>query len=271
MGDEHSLARSTLDTLAPSVAVIDETGEILLTNRSWRQFGPDASSGSDLGVNYLSTTQGVDDEFAATAARGLEAVIAGEQETFSHEYPCHTPESEQWFLMRVRRFFVDDELRVSIVHLDITERRLAERDVTRARDELEDERDALAHLLGRIEDLIPRVTEAAVGSPSREELEDRVCTALVEADPYEVAWFGRAALGGDGFERGATATAGSSRISLGRPDQALQQVLDTGEPRVVSDVDDFSATVALPIEYGTVSYGILVIHASEPDAFDPRR
>ncbi len=77
--------------------MIDSDGEILLTNRSRREFGPDEYRTDHVGVNYIATARMGDDEHARRAVDGLEAVIAGERDTFAMEYPCHSPDRKQWY------------------------------------------------------------------------------------------------------------------------------------------------------------------------------
>jgi two-component system nitrate/nitrite sensor histidine kinase NarX len=65
------------------------------------------------------------------AASGIRAVMAGECDHFSIEYPCHSPDQQRWFMMRVTRFESGEGTRVVTLHEDVSERRLAEE--TRAR------------------------------------------------------------------------------------------------------------------------------------------
>lgn len=253
MVDSATLAVATLDTLAPSVAVIDETGEILLTNESWRSFGAEGTPGDDVGTNYLAITKEADDEYAQAAASGLESILAGDRETFTLEYPCHTPDREQWFLMRASRFTVDDAVLVSVTHLEITERRQAEQALEEALADLE-------RVLERIEELLPRVTDAAIGAPSRTALEERVCEALVTDSPYAGAWIGRAGLAGGAVERRASAGQVDTTESI------AEQALTDGSVVVEREGE----TAALALEYGDVTYGVLVVEAATEDTFDPR-
>ena len=253
MGDT-TLESATLDTLAPSVAVIDESGEIVLTNSAWRSFGPEETD--HLGINYLATTQGVDDEFASRAAEGLEAVLAGERDRFELEYPCHSPDQRQWFLLQATRFAVEGAPRVAVVHLDITERRLAEEATESALEDLEREHATLEHVLDRIDGLLPAVTDAAVGAPTRSALEERVCRALLEAEPYETAAFARLGVGGSDLEW--REHRGGDRESL---EAVATETAETGEVRTDAE------TAALPVAYGDVTYGVLAVGAS-PGAFE---
>ncbi|SFB86935.1 PAS fold-containing protein [Halobiforma haloterrestris] len=293
MGTRDDLAEATLETLPLTVAVLDSTGRILLTNQSWREFNPDDDN--HVGVNYVATAEmgdeEGDDEHARRAVEGLEAVLEGERETFSMEYPCHTPEEKQWFLMRASRFTVDGDVRVSVVHLDITDRKLAELDAEAALERLREQQRNLEHVLERIDGLVRDVTDAAVGAESRSEIEHGVCRELADTDPYVLAWIGRV----DVTTRRVSPRewAGHREVPLENDELVLSsdeshpavQALREGEPRAIQDVaefdhadhwwptgagDLFRSVAAIPLEYGDVTYGVLVVFAEDADAFDER-
>ncbi|MFP4601327.1 MAG: chemotaxis protein CheB [Halochromatium sp.] len=99
--------QAVLDSLPEHIAVLDTDGRITMVNRAWRAFAcgngdPDLTS-SGPGSSYLdacqSSANATDSDYAERAANGLRALLAGERERFSMEYPCHSPEIERWFLM----------------------------------------------------------------------------------------------------------------------------------------------------------------------------
>jgi PAS domain S-box-containing protein len=123
--ESERFARSTLDALSAHIAILDETGHILATNRAWREFGAAnaAQSGIDVGANYLEVCDratGPCGEEAAGVAVGIRAVLEGEQEAFALEYPCHSPSEKRWFLARATRFGGHGPIRVVISHENIT-------------------------------------------------------------------------------------------------------------------------------------------------------
>ncbi|MBA2348517.1 MAG: EAL domain-containing protein [Solirubrobacterales bacterium] len=127
----RDLLQATLDAFPSHVAVIDEAGEILATNRAWKEFAV-GNGGPPPGIegNYLAACDAaVGDELAARAACGLRAVAAGEQELFQLEYPCHGPEVERWFLLRASRCGGQGPARVVVAHDNITERHVATQEV----------------------------------------------------------------------------------------------------------------------------------------------
>lgn len=298
MGTGNELAEATLETLPITVAVIDADGEILLTNQSWREFGPDDHRDDHVGVNYVATAQMDSDEYASRAIDGIEAVIDGDRETFAMEYPCHSPERKQWFMMRANRFTVDGERRVSVVHLEITERKLAEITVEETAAELREEHRALEHVLDRIDGLLRDVTDAAVGATTRDEIERRVCARLADTDPYVHAWTGRvdvtnrrlsphewASSDDVPLEDDELVLADDELVLADDETHPAVRALEDGEVQVIRDLetfddaqrwwpagagDAFRSVAALPLTYGDVTYGVLVLFATEADAFAER-
>ena len=124
-----------LDSVMAQIAVLDQDGVILAVNARWLQFGRENAGdildlGRQVGVgaNYLEVCRQVTG-VSATGAQliydGIQAVLAGKQATFSHEYRCDSPQEQRWFSMvvtpmgKARRAVV-------ISHTNITERRRAE-------------------------------------------------------------------------------------------------------------------------------------------------
>ncbi len=129
MTDSRSVVTAGFDAMPAHVAILDETGEIIYTNRAWDVFGeeqglPDATGG--VGTNYLTVCDESGGTEAAETARGIRAVADGNREEFNLEYPCHTPERKRWFMMQATPYDHDGERFVLIMHVDITERRRLE-------------------------------------------------------------------------------------------------------------------------------------------------
>ena len=118
--------KSTIDALSEHICVIDHSGKVLAVNTAWRNFGtenghPPAIAWDE--TNYLdvcdrAAASGIED--AHLFAAGMRAVLFGEQEQFSLEYPCNSPTEERWFLARVTRFQMDGPVRVVVSHENIT-------------------------------------------------------------------------------------------------------------------------------------------------------
>lgn len=140
---------AVLDTFPMNIAVLDEQGTIIYTNRAWREFGQGnciSIAPDTRGVNYLEVSEGADDEYARQATAKLHDVLAGDSEVVSLEYPCHSPTTRRWFLMRAASFVHDDDRYVTVAHFDITDRVLAEQKAEQRREEVVAEREQLTLL-----------------------------------------------------------------------------------------------------------------------------
>jgi len=149
-----------LDSISAHVAILDETGEILETNRAWQEFGTENGiqiEASCIGLNYLETCdraseKGLDEP--GVIAAGIRQVIKGEIDEFFINYPCHAPDEERWFALKVVRFRDPESNRVVMSHENITplmkvHRALAqkEKDVREQAEKLEEGNIALRVLL----------------------------------------------------------------------------------------------------------------------------
>lgn len=122
---------SMLNSLSASIALVDTQGTIIAVNQTWRYFAEqnNATSNVSEGVNYLQTclnSRGHDAEMGRRFGERLQAVLQGEIDEFSLEYPCHAPWERRWFMAKVSSF-LDGETRYAVVtHENISERVQAE-------------------------------------------------------------------------------------------------------------------------------------------------
>ena len=122
--------QATLDSLSAHIAVLDDQGEIVMTNRAWVEFAVANDGAAMAGDSYLGACDGAKgDRVAARVAAGLRSIISGEQDELSLEYPCHGPTVERWFALRAARFDGPGRARVVVSHENVTERRQAESEV----------------------------------------------------------------------------------------------------------------------------------------------
>ncbi len=127
---DRQFLQSTLDSLPYSIAVLGAGGEILLTNRTWKAFAAEnGGDPSNCEGNYLTACDsGAGEESAAAAAEGLRILLADPASPeFTMEYPCHSPERERWYALRASRYEGPGEAAVVLSHVEVTDRRNAER------------------------------------------------------------------------------------------------------------------------------------------------
>lgn len=121
-----------LDALPAQLAILDETGTITAVNEAWRAFAraqnyPSQTAG--IGVNYLDICRAATaggDSLAAAVALGLERVLAGEEDKFTQDHRCLTPESLRWFQQIIVPLRGAERAGAVVMHMDITERRNAD-------------------------------------------------------------------------------------------------------------------------------------------------
>jgi diguanylate cyclase (GGDEF)-like protein/PAS domain S-box-containing protein len=122
-----------LDALPAHIALVDADGIILAVNESWRRFATaNDLQGSDFGVgqSYIvvcERARGDYSEQAHAAAIGIRRVLHGEARDFAIEYPCHSPMEQRWFHMVVTPVREDRPGRAVVTHVNITERKQAEK------------------------------------------------------------------------------------------------------------------------------------------------
>jgi PAS domain S-box-containing protein len=119
------------DSLPGNSALLDSSGLILAVNESWRTFSANNGSVNNdgIGVNYLDVcadAAGAGDDYAQDVKTGLSELLNGRLQVFEFEYPCHSPTEPRWFRL-IARPLKDAALgNFLVVHVDITERKLAE-------------------------------------------------------------------------------------------------------------------------------------------------
>ncbi len=139
-----------LDSISAHVAILDESGLILETNRAWKDFG--LANGiqiepSCVGLNYLETCdraskEGFDEP--AVIAAGIRKIFLGEIEEFFVNYPCHSPTEERWFALRVVKFRAPEFNRAVMSHENITPLMRVQRDLAVKEQNLREQTEKLA-------------------------------------------------------------------------------------------------------------------------------
>lgn len=124
----ENFLRATIDALSSRVAVLDETGTILTTNKAWDQFGE--GLGRDVrsvyeGDNLVETFEAQPGTELSDGTRqivaGVRDVIAGREASVTIEHSNFHRGAERWFVCRISRFASDGPVRVVLTHHDVTE------------------------------------------------------------------------------------------------------------------------------------------------------
>ncbi len=131
----REFTENILSSITSNIAVLDENGNILRTNRSWDKFAIENNVNNyhkvGVGNNYLEVSKIAvknGDEYAKKAVSGINSVLKKKKRIFQLEYPCHSPEEERWFLLTATPFFGKSNY-IIVRHDNITERKLNEREL----------------------------------------------------------------------------------------------------------------------------------------------
>jgi PAS domain S-box-containing protein len=138
--DELALASNQrsaiLNTLPASIALIDDIGNIIKVNEKWLQFGEKNGMPENykhIGANYIDVCEkatGIDKEVGLKVALGLKNILNGNQESFALEYPCDYLTEKRWFRLDLRKYVIEEKSGAVAMHIDITERKIVEEEMT---------------------------------------------------------------------------------------------------------------------------------------------
>ena len=158
--ESERFIRTTLDALSSAVAVVDESEQLIFTNKGWQELvvneyicaeSAGAPAGAPAGkfagkfageatespvFNYLPCIEGCVDCKTLVAAQtkvsnAVQSMLAGKRQSFSIEYPCAFGTDTRWFSLRIDRFKGSALLWLIITHEEITERKLAAEELSR--------------------------------------------------------------------------------------------------------------------------------------------
>lgn len=139
-----ALAAAAFDALSTSIAVVDRGGRVVAVNQAWRRFAA-ANGGDDAlaeGADYLAVCDrawsAAGDEDACRAAAEIRRLLAGESESFTLEYPCHSPSQHRWFAAIGTPMLLGGVRHAVVAHQDVTARTVAREELLRTGSALED-------------------------------------------------------------------------------------------------------------------------------------
>ncbi len=136
--ESFDIYQAIFDSLPASFAVIDDTGNILEANATWKQLtgaNPLFVRNFGIGQNYFDLAQQVAAEYIPSAeaiVQGLRQVLAGELPDFTHEYFYSSPGERRWFRFRATPFHSNRGRGALLIYTDITKRGEAETSLHRA-------------------------------------------------------------------------------------------------------------------------------------------
>ena len=130
-----------LASLSSGVAVLDREGRVIAVNESWTRFGSERQAGYagvEVGARYLEVCRQIARECVPNPSEvlaGIEEVLEGPRQGFAFEYSCSAPNGDRWFALSVVPLNRPEGGAV-VSHTDVTERKRAEVQAERSRQEL---------------------------------------------------------------------------------------------------------------------------------------
>ncbi|MEP7703777.1 sensor domain-containing diguanylate cyclase [Paraglaciecola sp. 25GB23A] len=125
---------SAFNILPEHICVINQVGDIQFVNQSWIDFEINNSSSSPtdwLNINYFNVCQNSishsDDEISHLLS-AIKSVANGELINYTFEYPCHSPDTQRWFLLNCFPFKYKQNTYTLLQHVNITQKKKAEID-----------------------------------------------------------------------------------------------------------------------------------------------
>ncbi|MBA3986213.1 MAG: PAS domain S-box protein, partial [Flavobacteriales bacterium] len=141
--ESETFNKGVLSSLSSHISVIDESGTLIAVNKAWNNFakanGITTLERVSKGSNYFDVCKRAienGDSDAAQALAGILSVFKEEKKYFEMEYPCHSPEQQRWFILSALNLGSDTH-KVVISHQNITERKIAENNLSNTSNELQ--------------------------------------------------------------------------------------------------------------------------------------
>lgn len=127
---EHFM-KSVLDSLSAHIVVINQDGDIISTNRAWRDFAEKNNADNKFvfeGSNYFSVCDQAGPE-GRTVENQIRDVMAGVRVESCFEYSCNSPDEKRWFNCTITRIPGEAPAHVVLAHENITTRKQLEEEL----------------------------------------------------------------------------------------------------------------------------------------------
>ena len=139
---EKYIASSALDSIPGNISILNSEGKIVYTNTSWDRFAAQNNSSPEevgIGENYLKVVKKAAENGDSTSKKvyqGIMDVLNKDEQCFTLDYPCNSPEEKRWFRMYVSSFKGVGEYEILILHQNITAEILARKNSESLLDQL---------------------------------------------------------------------------------------------------------------------------------------
>ncbi|MBK8945990.1 MAG: PAS domain S-box protein [Ignavibacteriae bacterium] len=131
ISNTKSFFQATIDSLNELIAIIDESGKIIYTNKSWQIFSSSFSEPNKFGIGeiYFDILNkiSVDDFSLSITSTAIKDILNEEKINFNIELPVKINERELWYSLNLTSFNENGEKRIVAAHQNITHLKEAEK------------------------------------------------------------------------------------------------------------------------------------------------
>lgn len=167
---------------------------------------------------------------------------------------------------------------------DVTKRKEAQQLAAERAARLQEEKETLTRILGRVNGLLHDVTQILIERDERPIVAQRICDEIVEAEGYIASWIGSTNPTEKSISLDATAGLSdrqTTRISLDELPEAARQAVESDQIAVCSDglcaMGNFGPEsvgvrrfAVVPLVYDKQRYGLLGVYGDSPEVLDRR-
>jgi signal transduction histidine kinase len=116
-----------IDAMPQNVAIVEESGRIIYTNKAWVEFSENNSGDlefTDKQANYFKLVHASaqsGDVYAKKVSMGIQDILSKKRTIFELEYPCHSPNRNCWFIVNIKELKNNSPRLFLFTHKDITQ------------------------------------------------------------------------------------------------------------------------------------------------------
>lgn len=140
--ESEQFLRTTLEALPSLIAILDDSGTVLMANHAWRNFAASDNPAGIVvgeGVNYLDAVPITEDNKSAGFPEfiaGLRAVLENKRRRLDLEFHCQYAGGRHWFNGQATPFTSGDARKVIVSFDEITERKKTERALQESQEQM---------------------------------------------------------------------------------------------------------------------------------------
>lgn len=118
--------QNVIDGLMENIAIVDEKGVILHTNKAWSEFSRKNNGfykKTAVGANYFSVIHKAANEGDKNAIQietAIQDILSNKISTCEIEYPCHSDNEQRWFIANIQEIASTSKRQFIFTHKNVT-------------------------------------------------------------------------------------------------------------------------------------------------------